>query len=178
MDCFDDVQIEETSGFDFVEQDLTDLIEEENNFNMNDYLNSNYDYWLWPQTHLISLAMLPPSWVWLVLFRQALLLLLPSVAFLTLLTMFEWKLNKYLPNFLPTLKPLHPEQMTETVNVLPHLNELKETFRRQDFKFTPAQAEQYEILLQARRDRVKYFYETDRVCKISKSAQDKLKEDI
>jgi len=44
MDCFDDIQIEEYSSFDFVEQDLTDLIEEENNFNMNDYLNSNYDY--------------------------------------------------------------------------------------------------------------------------------------
>ena len=44
MDCFDDIQIEETSGFDFIEQDLSDLIEEENNFNMNEYLNSNYDY--------------------------------------------------------------------------------------------------------------------------------------
>jgi len=68
--------------------------------------------------------------------------------------------------------------MTETVNVLSHLNELKETYRRQDFKFTPAQQEQYDILLQARRERVKWFYKTDRVCKISKSAQDKLKEDI
>ena len=44
MDCFDDIQIEETSGFDFIEQDLFDLIEEENDFNMNDYLNGNYDY--------------------------------------------------------------------------------------------------------------------------------------
>jgi len=44
MDCFDDIQIEETHGFDFIEQDLSDLIEEENNFNMNEYLNSNYDY--------------------------------------------------------------------------------------------------------------------------------------
>jgi hypothetical protein len=67
--------------------------------------------------------------------------------------------------------------MTETVNVLSHLNEMKETFRRQDFKFSAAQQEQYDILLQARRERVKWFYETDRVCKISKSAQDKLKED-
>ena len=66
--------------------------------------------------------------------------------------------------------------MTETVNVLPHLNELKETFRRQDFKFTPAQAEEYELLLQARRERVKWFYETGQVCKISKSAQDKLRD--
>ena len=80
---------------------------------------------------------------------------------------------------MPLLTPklLYPEQMTETVNVLPHLNELKETFRRQDFKFTPAQQEQYDILLQARRERVKKHYEEGKVCTISKSAQDKLKED-
>ena len=67
--------------------------------------------------------------------------------------------------------------MTETVNVLPHLNELKDAWRRQDFKFTKQQSEEYELLLQARRERVKWFYETDRVCKISKSAQDKLKDE-
>ncbi len=67
--------------------------------------------------------------------------------------------------------------MTETVNVLPHLRELQETWRRQDFKFSPEQKEEYKMLLEARRERVKWFYETDRVCKISKSAQDKLKED-
>lgn len=44
MDCFDDIQIEELQNFDFVGEDLIDLIEEENNFNMKDYLNSNYDY--------------------------------------------------------------------------------------------------------------------------------------
>ena len=67
--------------------------------------------------------------------------------------------------------------MTDTVNVLPHLRELKETWRRQYFKFTSSQKEEYEMLLQARRERVKYFFETDQVCKVSKSAQDKLKED-
>ena len=46
MDCFDDIQIEELQNFDFVGEDLIDLIEEENNFNMKDYLNSNYDYWV------------------------------------------------------------------------------------------------------------------------------------
>ena len=66
--------------------------------------------------------------------------------------------------------------MTETVNVLSHLNELKETWRRQDFKFTPSQQEQYDMLLEARRERVKYFYENDMVCRISKSAQDKLRD--
>lgn len=44
MDCFDYIQIEETPGFDFIEQDLIDLIEEVDDFNMKDYLNSNYDY--------------------------------------------------------------------------------------------------------------------------------------
>jgi hypothetical protein len=44
MDCFDDIQIEELQNFDFVEEDLTDLIEENNEFNMNDYINGNYDY--------------------------------------------------------------------------------------------------------------------------------------
>jgi len=33
------------------------------------------------------------------------------------------------------------------------------------------------MLIAARRERVKYFYDNDMVCKISKSAQDKLKED-
>ena len=45
MDCFDDIQIEELQNFDFVGEDLIDLIEEEKDFNMKDYLNSNYDYW-------------------------------------------------------------------------------------------------------------------------------------
>jgi len=44
MDCFDDIQIEELQNFDFVGEDLIDLIEEENDFNINEYLNSNYDY--------------------------------------------------------------------------------------------------------------------------------------
>lgn len=55
--------------------------------------------------------------------------------------------------------------MTDTVNVLPHLNELKETYRRQDFSFTRQQQEEYDILLQARRERVKWFYETGKVSK-------------
>jgi hypothetical protein len=38
------------------------------------------------------------------------------------------------------------------------------------------QQEEYDLLLAARRERVKYFYDNDMVCKISKSAQDKLKD--
>lgn len=55
--------------------------------------------------------------------------------------------------------------MTDTVNVLPHIQELKETWRRQDFKFTKDQQEQYDMLIQARRERVRYFYENDLVAK-------------
>ena len=49
--------------------------------------------------------------------------------------------------------------MTETVNVLPHLQELRETWRRQDFRYTKDQQQQYDMLVEARRERVKYFYE-------------------
>lgn len=55
--------------------------------------------------------------------------------------------------------------MTETVNVLPHLNELKENWRKQDFKFSKQQQEEYDLLLRARRDRVLYFYEAGLVSK-------------
>lgn len=54
---------------------------------------------------------------------------------------------------------------TSTVNVLPHLNDLKKIWRDQDFRFTKDQQEQYDMLMQARRERVAWFYETDRVQK-------------
>ena len=44
MDCFDDIQIEELQNFDFVGEDLVDLIEESDDFNIKDYINGNYDY--------------------------------------------------------------------------------------------------------------------------------------
>ena len=45
MDSFlTEQQIEELVNFDYIEQDLSDLIEEQNDFNMNEYLISNYDY--------------------------------------------------------------------------------------------------------------------------------------
>jgi hypothetical protein len=55
--------------------------------------------------------------------------------------------------------------MSETVNVLHHLKELNVAWRKQDFKFTPAQSEEYALLVAARRERVKEFYATGRVCK-------------
>lgn len=45
MDRFDDLQIEEFSSFDFVEEMSEDLFEEEeNDKSFNSYLNSNIDY--------------------------------------------------------------------------------------------------------------------------------------
>ena len=44
MDWFDDIQVEELENFDFIEEDITELVEEKNNFNLNEYLNSNIDY--------------------------------------------------------------------------------------------------------------------------------------
>ena len=106
MDSFlTEQQIEELVNFDHVESDLSDLIEEQNDFNMNEYLNSNYDYWL---------TMSVP---------------------------------------------------TSTVNVLPYMMELRDTWRRQNFTFTKEQQEEYDILLAARRERVRYFYDNDLVSK-------------
>lgn len=55
--------------------------------------------------------------------------------------------------------------MTDTVNVLPHLKELRDAWRKQDFSFTKEQQEQYDILIAARRERVKYFYANGLVSK-------------
>jgi len=52
---------------------------------------------------------------------------------------------------------------TSTVNVLPHLEELRKVWKQQDFRFTKEQQEEYNILLQARKERVKFFYESKRV---------------
>ena len=60
---------------------------------------------------------------------------------------------------------------TETVNVLPHLNELKQTWKQQNFTFTKDQQKQYDMLIDARRERVSFFYETDRVHKGPKAVK-------
>ena len=52
---------------------------------------------------------------------------------------------------------------TSTVNVLPHLQELRDKWREQDFRFTKEQQEQYDMLMEARKERVRWFYETNRV---------------
>lgn len=60
---------------------------------------------------------------------------------------------------------------TETLNVLPHLQELRNTWRLQNFTYTKDQQQKYDMLLQARRERVAFFYETDRVQKGPKVAK-------
>ena len=63
--------------------------------------------------------------------------------------------------------------MTEQIpNVLVHINELKDTWRRQDFTFTKSQQEQYDLLLATRRERVKQFYAEGRVFKGSYKAKE------
>ena len=62
--------------------------------------------------------------------------------------------------------------MTETVNVLPHLKELKDAWRSQDFKLSKEQQEEYDLLITARRERVRYFYDNGLVSKGGKSKED------
>ena len=66
---------------------------------------------------------------------------------------------------------------TSTVNVLPHLEDLRKTWREQDFRFTKDQQEQYDMLIQARRERVKYFYDNNLVQKGPKVIKEKEQED-
>ena len=65
---------------------------------------------------------------------------------------------------------------TSTVNVLPHLNELKQTYKLQNFTFTKDQQEQYDMLMVARRERIQFFYETERVQKGPKISVKKVEE--
>ena len=55
--------------------------------------------------------------------------------------------------------------MTDTVNVLPHLKELRTDWRKQNFNFTKEQKEKYELLTLARHERIRFFKENDLVAK-------------
>ena len=57
------------------------------------------------------------------------------------------------------MKPLRPAQ------VLKRMTELRELWRKQNFVFSKEQQEEYDTLLKPRRERVKYFYDNDRVWK-------------
>ena len=54
--------------------------------------------------------------------------------------------------------------------VLKEINELRETWRKQNFYFTNEQQAQFDRLKQLRRDRVKYFYANGLVSKGSAKA--------
>ena len=63
--------------------------------------------------------------------------------------------------------------MTETIaNVLPHINELKDAWRKQDFIFTKQQQEEYDLLIATRRERVRQLYDEGRVFKGSYKAKE------
>ena len=62
MDDYDDLQVEEFSNFDFVEEMNENLFDDDkDNKTFNSFLNSNTDYWLWRQVHLTLVVMLLPS---------------------------------------------------------------------------------------------------------------------
>jgi len=56
--------------------------------------------------------------------------------------------------------------------VIKRLNELRQTYREQVFKFTSEQQKEYDNLKQLRRERVKYFYDNDLVWKGSAKKED------
>jgi hypothetical protein len=64
-----------------------------------------------------------------------------------------------------------------TSNILHHLRELQTAWRRQDFVFTNKQQEEYDILIDARRQRVRGFYAENRVFKGSKASADKIRDE-
>ena len=57
------------------------------------------------------------------------------------------------------MKPLRPAQ------VIKRMTELRELWRKQNFVFSKEQQVEYDTLLKLRRERVKYFYDNDRVWK-------------
>ena len=64
-----------------------------------------------------------------------------------------------------------------TSNIIHHLRELQDAWRRQEFVFTNKQTEEYDILVTARRQVVRGFYETGRVFKGSKASADKIRDE-
>ena len=64
-----------------------------------------------------------------------------------------------------------------TSNILHHLRDLQLKWRQQDMTFTKQQQEAYDILLQARRERVLGFHKDGRVFKGSKASADKIRDE-
>lgn len=61
--------------------------------------------------------------------------------------------------------------------IIRELQELQKTWRDNDFNLSEGQQVTYDKLTRLRRDRVIQLYKENRVCKVSKSAMDKLKEE-
>jgi hypothetical protein len=61
--------------------------------------------------------------------------------------------------------------------ILIQLQELQKEWRVNDFNLSEGQQVTYNRLLELRRERVTQLYKENRVCKISKTAMDKLKEE-
>ena len=64
-----------------------------------------------------------------------------------------------------------------TSNILHHIRDLQVAWRRQNFVLTGKQTEEYDILVAARRQRVRGFYAENRVFKGSKAAADKIRDE-
>ena len=63
-----------------------------------------------------------------------------------------------------------------TSQILHHLRELQTEWRRNDFNLSNSQQEKYDLLLYARRERVKEFYKEGRVSKGRKSTDTAVEE--
>jgi hypothetical protein len=61
--------------------------------------------------------------------------------------------------------------------ILIQLQELQKEWRVNDFNLSEGQQVTYNRLLELRRERVTQLYKENRVCKVSKTAMDKLKEE-
>jgi hypothetical protein len=61
--------------------------------------------------------------------------------------------------------------------ILIQLQELQKEWRVNDFNLSEGQQVTYNRLLELRRERVTQLHKENRVCKISKTAMDKLKEE-
>ncbi len=57
--------------------------------------------------------------------------------------------------------------------VLKEMKELRESWRKQSFHYTNEQQKRYDELLKLRRERVKWFYDNDRVQKGAKKPVEK-----
>ena len=61
--------------------------------------------------------------------------------------------------------------------ILIQLQEIQKEWRNNDFILSEGQQVTYNRLLELRRERVTQLYKDNRVCKVSKTAMDKLKEE-